>query len=967
MRRRTDIFPLPRRRAHSRASLGRRPIASLTRPGSAPLPATLAIAVCFSAACLLFAAPAPAAIGSEGFGIESFGYGLKEGGSPATQAGSHPDNMTTTIVFNRHTSGWGSGFSPDGNVKDVEVGLPAGLIVNPTATAQRCTEVEIALFNEAGEPECPPGSIVGHIAATIELGHFENFPVFNMVPPPGVPADLAANVTGLLVTHIFGGVHTGAGYGITADSPEILQKGGLSSITVTLDGFPEGPAGKPLLTMPTSCGSALTASLDAESWQQETAHALFEFSPLGQGIPGVSGCGALEFKPTISLTPETHAADSPTGLHIDLHIPKTGLEEPGQLAEADLKDATVTLPAGLSVNPSSANGLAGCSSAQIGLTSKPGQTPITMTPGSARCPDAAKIGTVEVDTPLLGERNEQGEVTGPHPLKGAVYVATPKDNPFGSLLAIYIAVDDPQSGTVVKLAGHVEADPSTGRLKTTFTENPQLPFEDFRLSFFGGPGAALRTPATCGTYETSADLTPWSAPEGSDVIRTDSFQIEKGADESPTCPIAEAEEPNHPAFEAGTTTPIAGSYSPFVLHLKREDGSQPLKALNLTLPPGLSGKLAGVAECPQSGIEQAISRSHEGEGATEKANPSCPASSEIGTVNVGAGSGTPYYVQGHAYLAGPYKGAPLSMAIVTPALAGPFDLGTVVVRAGLYVNPQTAQITVKSDPIPQILDGIPLDLRSIAVDISRNQFTLNPTDCDPLAFSGEAIGASSTAALTERFQVGACNALPFAPHLALSLKGKSARAGNPALKAILTMKPGEANIARAQVTLPHSEFVDNAHIGKVCTAREFAEGNTPGERCSPESIYGYAKAWSPLLEKPVEGPVYLKTPGHKLPDLLAALNGQIDVALEGKVDSGVGGGIRNTFEVVPDAPVTKFELSMKGGAKGLLENSENICSHTQKALAHFVAQNGKVEDLHPLIANSCKSHKRHRRAHRRHR
>ena len=569
-------------------------------------------------------------------------------------------------------------------------------------------------------------------------------------------------------------------------------------------------------------------------------------------------------------------------------------------------------------------------------------------------------------TPLLGEHDEAGALTGPHPLKGSVYVARPFENPFDSLLAIYLAVNDPQSGTVLKLAGQVKPDPATGRLETVFPNNPQLPFEDFHLEFFKGAGAALRTPSTCGTYETSADLTPWSTPEGADAIRSDSFEITQSPGGG-ACPTAESQLPNSPSFSAGTITPKAGAYSPFVLHLARQDGSQELKGIDTTLPEGLIGKLAGVGECSDAQIAQAIARSKPDEGAAEKASPSCPLSSEVGTVNVGAGAGPdPYYVQGHAYLAGPYKGAPLSLAIVTPAVAGPYDLGDVVVRTALYVNPETAQIHAVSDEIPHILAGIPLDVRSIALNLDRNRFTLNPTSCEKKSVLGSATSLlGQSAALSDPFQVGECGKLGFKPNLAISLKGVTHRAGHPALKATLTYpkKGVYANIARAQVTLPHSEFLDQAHIGTVCTQKEFALGDVPGEKCPPSSIYGYARAISPLLEKPVEGPVYLRTPGHKLPDLVAALNGQIDVALDGKIDTGKGGGIRNTFEVVPDAPVSKFTLSMKGGSKGLLENSENICGKPQHALAHFVAQNGKVDNYSPLIANSCKAkakrHKRH--------
>jgi hypothetical protein len=596
------------------------------------------------------------------------------------------------------------------------------------------------------------------------------------------------------------------------------------------------------------------------------------------------------------------------------------------------QDSVVTLPAGLAVNPSSANGLGACSEAQIELNG----------PEPATCPTASKLGTVEVDTPLLD-----------HPLPGSVYIARQDENPFHSLLAIYIAVDDPITGVVVKLPGHVEADPVTGQLQATFAENPQLPFEDFKLDFFSGATAPLKTAPTCGRFTTTSDLTPWTSPEGADAFPTDEFEVSHGANGG-ACANTESQEPNKPSFTAGTLSPHAGAYSPFTLKMSREDGSQLFKALDFTLPPGLSAKLAGVGECSDAQIAAAEARS----GAAEQANPSCPAGSEIGTITVGAGAGpTPYYATGHLYLAGPYKGAPLSVISITPAVAGPFDLGTVGDRVALYVNPETAQVHAVTDTIPHILKGIPLDARSIAVHLSRAGFTLNPTSCDPLSFTGTATSLlGQSAPLASPFQVGECSKLGFKPKLAIKLKGGTKRNENPALSATVTYpsKGAYANIAKASVALPHSEFLDQAHIKTICTRVQFAAGGGDGEQCPPASIYGFAKATTPLLDKPIEGPVYLRSSSNNLPDLVAALNGQINVDLDGKIDTDKQDGIRNSFEVVPDAPVSKFTLSMQGGKKGLLVNSEDICKKPQKATVHLTAQNGKVDNFNPLIANGCK-------------
>ena len=526
-------------------------------------------------------------------------------------------------------------------------------------------------------------------------------------------------------------------------------------------------------------------------------------------------------------------------------------------------------------------------------------------------------------------------------------MAAPHDNPFDSLLAIYIAVDDPKSGVVVKLPGHVQADPQTGQLTATFDDNPQLPFEDFTLDFLGGPRAALATPQTCGDFTTTTDLKPWS--ENGDAHPSDSFAIDSGPSGSPCA--SPGGKPNRPAFSAGTVNPVAGAYSPFVLRLSREDGSQRLASVDTGLPPGLVGKLAGIPYCPEAAIAAAAART----GSAETTAPSCPAASRVGTVNVGAGAGPqPYFAQGAAYLAGPYKGAPLSLALVTPAVAGPYDLGTVVVRAALYVNPVTAQITAKSDPIPTILEGIPLDLRSVVLTADRPGFTLNPTNCEPMAVAGAAFSVlGQTALLSSRFQVGGCGRLGLKPRLYTRLFGGTKRGAHPKLRAVLMPRPGQANLARAAVTLPRSEFLDQANIRTVCTRVQFA-----ANACPQGAIYGRAVAFTPLLDQPLSGPVYLRSSSHKLPDLVLDLHGQIEIEASARIDSK-NKGIRTTFEAIPDAPLSKLVLYMKGGKKkGLLVNSRNICTKAYRATANLKGQNGRKKTLKPQLKNGkCKKKK----------
>lgn len=625
--------------------------------------------------------------------------------------------------------------------------------------------------------------------------------------------------------------------------------------------------------------------------------------------------------------------------------PKAGVDETTiPLASAHLKDTTVTLPEGLTINPSVANGLAACSESEVGLigTGFGAPNPIHFTKTPQSCPGASKIGTVSVGTPLLD-----------HKVEGALYIAKPYANPFGSFMALYLVVEDEQTGTIAKLAGKVTPDPATGQLTTVFTDNPQLPLEDIDLSLFGGPKAALKTPLACGAYTTTSTLVPWSTPEGQTEHPSDTFQTSVAAGGSGACPASEDAAPHRLSLDAGTIAPAAGAYSPFVFKLTRQDGTQRIKQIDTTLPKGLTGKLAGVPYCPESAIAQAMSREAPNKGALEQSDPSCPAASQIGTITVGAGAGvTPYYTSGNAYLAGPYKGAQLSMVSITPAVAGPFDLGAVVVRIPLYVGSETAQIHAVSDPIPQIIEGVPLDVRSISLRLDRPSFTLNPTSCEPTEVTASAISSlGSPAALASPFQVGGCRALKFAPKLNITLKGGTTRGKHPALKAVLTYPQGSnyANTASAQVTLPHAEFVDQSHFKTICTKVQFA-----ADACPAGSIYGKATAITPLLDAPLEGPIYLRSSTHTLPDMVIAFRGQVDVDLVGKVDTGKTGGIRTTFEAAPDAPVSKVILRMQGGKKGLLVNSENICRKEQRAIADLGAQNGKISETKPLVRNGCK-------------
>jgi hypothetical protein len=905
-------------------------------------------------------------------------------GSPATQAGGHPDQLTIDFGFPIDQEG-PNAVSAD-PPRDIVTELPRGLIVNPNAT-ERCTEIELVGVG------CPDSSQVGMITVVTQVIGPQPAvsPLYNMVPPPGSPATLAFEAANVgIYVHLKGGVRSDGDYGLAATAADTLAKPGtpLLGVQAQLWGDPSSPSHDQIrgrcrsepevfapcqvapkttafLTMPSQCTGPIATTMRARSWKESNEgieglpHVRSALSTDVEGNPvGVSGCNQEEFEPTISAKPTTNLADSPSGLDFILHQPQD--QELGHIAPANLKDATVTLPKGLVVNPSQAGGLEACSSSQIGLTTPIGQKPIHFTKTPDNCPDAAKIGSLEVTTPLLD-----------HPLPGSVFIAKPFDNPFNSLLAIYLSIDDPQSGTIAKLAGEVIPDPVTGRLTNRFEENPELPLEDVKLHLFPGARAALTTPITCGTFDeegkevphtTTSTLTPWSSPEGLDAHPTDGFKATAAPGGGP-CLKEETEAAGNPSFSAGTVLPQAGAYTPFVLKLSRNDGTQRLKGIEATLPPGLAARFAGVATCSEAQIDQAISREKPNMGILEQQSPSCPATSAVGTVNVAAGSGpTPFHTEGTAYLAGPYKGAPLSMAIITPAVAGPFDLGAVVVRTALYVDSVTAQGKAVSDPLPQIIEGIPLDVRSVEVKLDRNRFTLNPTSCEPMQITATSTSAlGGTTGLASPFQVGGCKELDFGPKLSLRLKGGTRRTDHPKLIALLRSGGEEANLSRVQVKLPPSAFLDQAHIKTICTRVQFA-----ADTCPRGSIYGRASVKTPLFDEPLGGNVYLRSSNHNLPDLVLDLRGPqsqpIKIEVAGKTDS-VKGALRNTFEAVPDAPFEVARVELFGGKRGLIVNSRNICAKRYRATVKLKGQNGKTYNAKPVVKADCRKAKKRKSAH----
>jgi hypothetical protein len=908
----------------------------LSRPGGLAC-LFLAVAICAS---LLSVSPA-----SAGFGFHDFtAAAVNQDGSVDVQAGSHPFAYTVGFTMNQFPGEIAEGGNfPEGTLRDLVVDLPRGLVGNPLAVP-RCSGADF----EGLIPHCPANTQIGVVhfkVATLNEGFG---PIYNLTPPDGVPASVGFSIAS---NNSFqeASVRSGGDYGVSVSDITVPTKVHIQFITETIWGVPSDSShdperfcvvnGKetegcssdsapiPFLSLPTSCTGPLSTTLSVDSLEEPGIFQSQTLQSLGEGgtPAGLSGCARPPFTPSLTVRPETSVADSPTGLHVDLHVPQS--QDPNGLATANLKDTIVTLPAGMTVNPSAAAGLGACSPVQVELHG----------PNPAACPNSSKVGTVQVHTPLVD-----------HPLAGAVYLARQGENPFGSLIALYIAVDDPQTGVVVKLAGKVEPDPVTGQLEATFDENPELPFEDFTLDFTGGPRATLTTPQTCGTYTTTSDLTPWSTPESPDVFPTDAFQIDTAAGGGP-CVGSEAQEPNSPSFQAGTATPLAASYSPFVLHLARENGSQHISALNVTMPPGLTGKLAGIARCSDAQLAAATARSNPGEGASELSSPSCPQASEVGTVTVGAGSGSPIFVGGHAYLAGPYKGAPFSLAIITPAVAGPFDLGVVVVRSGLYINPDTAQVTVKSDPIPTILQGIPVDVRLIDVNINRPEFTLNPTSCEPMSIGVQAISTlGQSAPLSSRFQAAGCQGLPFKPSFTASTQGKTSKANGASLTVKVAQKTGEANIHKVALTLPLALPARLTTLQKACTEAQFAL-NPAG--CPPASFIGAATARTPLLDAPLTGPAILVSHGGAaFPDVEFLLQGEgVQITLDGKTD--IKKGITHSrFETVPDAPIASFDTVLPQGPHSALAANANLCTSKLAMPTQLAGQNGALVNQTTKIA-----------------
>jgi hypothetical protein len=908
------------------------------------------------------------------YGVENYELTPEEeGGGIDTQAGSHPFQLTTTFTFNTKAETVfreGAGTKPANTIlpevqpvglaKDLNFNLPPGLIGNPTPLP-KCNTKLFLEETASGSTKCPRNTVIGVVTPVVaspyrgtQVPWAFTEPLYSLEPAVGEPArfGFAIPLGGTVILDT--SVRTGGNYGVVVSVPDVPETLSFIGSQVTFWGVPNDPRhdtarqacllnigtffgetcpvnekAQPFLIMPTSCAGPLNSSLEADSWEQPgefTTPKEYTFQNITGEPYDLDGCNHLNFEPSVSLAPDGQQASTPTGLTVGVHVPQEGALNPVGLANSTVKNTTVTLPAGVAINPAGADGLLACGENEIALKSAAEQT----------CPEASKVGTVEIKTPLL-----------PNPLVGAAYLATQNTNPFGSLVALYIDVYDPISGVRIKFAGEVKPDPVTGQLVSTFDNTPPLPFENLSLHFFGGSRAPLGTPALCGGYTTTASVAPWSG--NAPVDSSSEFKITSGPNGAPCSnPL-----PFDPSLTTGSLNIQAGAFTPFTMTMSREDGNQNLDAIQLKMPPGLLGELSKTKLCEEA-----------------QANAgTCGPESLIGetTVSVGLG-GNPFTVKGgKVYITGPYAGAPYGLSIVNPAKAGPFNLGQVIVRAKIEVNPENAAITITSNStgpyaIPQIIDGIPLQIKHVNVSINRPEFTFNPTNCAPQEIGGSLTSSQGTVStLHVPFQVTNCAVLKFKPIFSISTNGKTSRANGASLNVKLTYPKApfgtQANIGKVKVDLPKQLPSRLTTLQKACPAATFAANPAS---CPPDSRIGSATATTPVLPVHLEGPAYFVSHGgQKFPELIVALTGQgVTVYLHGETFISPAGITSSTFRTIPDVPIGVFELKLPQGPDSALAANGNLCASKLAMPTIFVGANGvSLKQSTPITTTGCPKHK----------
>ncbi|HEY5815362.1 MAG TPA: hypothetical protein VIS95_03375 [Solirubrobacterales bacterium] len=870
-------------------------------------------------------------------------------------------------------------------IRTLRTDLPPGLTVNPEATPSRCSLAEFLNQPVPGTfvPTCKPETQTGSDKITlvtnkdeVEVGGIKRekgfvippipggteIPVYNLVPAEGEPAKLGfvvnAKVPVFLETEV--AWENDFHESFTIKLLNTAEASGLSTLISRLVTNGATTGNGTYLTNPTTCFDPNETAFEHlySTWFRAESHADPANPNFPAGVTAVEGppprvpantgprikqegCETIPFEPSIEADAGTASIDSPAAATVTAKLPFDPEKEkaPNQ-SQSHVRSAEISLPEGMGLNPSGANGLVACTDAQF----KKGQRVETN-----ECPPGSVVGTVEVVSPPLAE-----------PLEGNVYVGEQQsqDPQSGEMFRILIEAKSAHEGIFARLVGNVKANPATGELTAVLTDKivgqfagtlpdglPQVPFETVKMHFDGSK-ATLTSPPTCSTFEATGQFEPWARP-GEQVPVSAKLPTLSSDPGGGSCPQTLAERKFDPGYSASMKDRQAGSFSPFELHIARPDGAQEIRQIDVDLPPGLVAKLKGVEYCPEESIDAAASRS----GAAELAAPSCAANSLVGTSGIDAGSGpTPFHTTGTAYLAGPYKGAPISMAFVTPAVAGPFDLGTVVVRAALNVDPETAEVHAVSDPIPYVFGGVKLDIRKIDVAIDRQDFTLNPTTCrQAFAIAGGIFGGGGNPAdpaswfeskPSSEYRATNCKALKYKPKFEARIlggKGHMQRGDNPKFRAILDARKGDANTRRAAFILPNATILDQGHIKTICTRVQLA-----ANACPKGSIYGNAQATSPLLDGKLKGPVYLTSSDNPLPDLLVDLKGQVNVRLRGVISSEHG-RLKTVFRNTPDVAVDKFTLTMKGGAKGLLVNTRNLCSRQTTGFLNLGAQNSRRE------------------------
>ena len=898
-------------------------------------------------------------------------------GSTSLVAGAHPNRLSLMVglrVGGEFEDQPGVVF-PDGDLRDLRIEAPAGLILNPSALptcplttfeTPRISPFEVSRSGESCSGRTQVGTV--EVQTSREGGGSRRFGLFSLEPSPGVPAQFGFSPFGSPIVLDQGLRANGDGsYALTLEAASVPQALDLHGLEVTLWGTPWGAShdgergnclneaepgfpwakcsvGDPkdsvprtFLTLPHRCSGPLDFSVRASSWQQQGVASAAAVSRDEGGDPvAFSPCTGIPFAPKPVGQLNDTKASSPSGYNFQLSVDNTGFVDPLQRAPAPVKTAVLALPNGVTVNPSVGAGLSGCSPAGYAAES-------ATSPQGAGCPNASKLGDFTVRSALF-----------PEMLEGAVYLASPYDNPFGALVAVYLVAKLPSRGLLVKVAGKIDPDPGTGNLVATFDNLPQIPYTELNLTFRTGQRAFLVTPAACGPATTVTDLIPWV---GAGSIRTStSTAIKTGIGGGP-CPSGSL--PFDPAVVAGGVNSNVNSYTPYFVRISRADTEAEITSYSLILPKGITGKLAGIPYCS----EAAIAAARANRGFAETASPSCPAASQVGHTISGYGVGNSLtYAKGRVFLAGPYNGQPLSLVAVNPATVGPFDLGTVVVRSAFAIDPRTAQLQIDSrasDPIPHILSGIPLHLREIRIFMDRPEFTHNPSSCaasaliSTLGGSGAnfATSADDTVATSSRhFQLLNCLTLGFKPKLGVRLRGPARRGAYPQLRATFAARgPQDSNLKEITVSLPHSLFLAQNHIKGICTRVQFN-----ADKCPVNSVYGSAVAHTPLFDDPLRGDVYLRSSSSKLPDLVASLHsGAINIVLEGKIGPTKQGGIQAFFADLPDEPLDRFVMTLHGGRRGLLQNSANICAFPPEATVKALGQNNLGAQFSSVLRGQC--------------